>query len=358
MAQLPITIEALKELEPFGRLSEGSVRELIGLCYRERVGRGNDPFRTRGPSGQSIYLLKGELLLRFLDESTEVIVGGSEGARVPLGKRSPSFSSAKAITGVELLRVDDDVLDIMLTWDQLAAPAEGKEAAAEGRTDWRTMSGIYAAQNLTRGVFASLPPANIEGLLARFERVPVARGQVVIREGEPGDYYFVIERGRCEVTRATGGVTMALAELKAGDAFGEEALLADCARNATVTMRSDGVLLRLDKRDFTELLREPLLHRVNLSEAREKARRGAVWLDVRFRAEFQLDRIPDAINIPLNEIRSAIGALDKGREYIVYCQTGRRSSAAAFLMSQRGLRAFLLDGGLQRWAGEPAARHG
>ena len=69
------------------------------------------------------------------------------------------------------------------------------------------------------------------------------------------------------MTRKVGGVEMPLAELKAGDAFGEEALIVEGVRNATVTMKSDGVLLRLNKEDFIELLREPLLRRLSWQQA-------------------------------------------------------------------------------------------
>jgi CRP-like cAMP-binding protein len=50
------------------------------------------------------------------------------------------------------------------------------------------------------------------------------------------------------------GSSVQLAELKEGDAFGEEALVADTVRNATVVMKTDGMLLRLSKQDFNELL--------------------------------------------------------------------------------------------------------
>jgi rhodanese-related sulfurtransferase len=56
--------------------------------------------------------------------------------------------------------------------------------------------------------------------------------------------------------------------------------------------------------------------------------------------------LPGAVNVPLSEIRNAIGLLDREREYVVYCQSGRRSSAAAFLLSQRGYRASWLEDGL------------
>jgi rhodanese-related sulfurtransferase len=143
-----------------------------------------------------------------------------------------------------------------------------------------------------------------------------------------------------------GGVVMLLADLKSGDAFGEEALVSEAKRNATVTMRTDGALLRLDKKEFIDLLREPLLRKISIEDAQQKVLAGAQWIDVRYPSEFQYDQLPGAINIPLSEVRNAFGLLDKGREYIVYCQSERRSSAATFLLSQRGYRAYLLKGGL------------
>ena len=66
---------------------------------------------------------------------------------------------------------------------------------------------------------------------------------------------------------------------------------------------------------------------------------------MRFAAEHNADRMPGAINIPLNEIRNLFGSLDQRKECIVYCQSGRRSSAAAFLLSRRGYKAYRLEGG-------------
>lgn len=217
---------------------------------------------------------------------------------------------------------------------------------------WSIMSGMFGVSNLKYGAFAQLPAAHIESLLERFTRIEVRAGEVIIREGAEGDFYYVIESGKARVERMIGGVSMLLAELKGGDAFGEEALVSEVKRNATVTMRTDGALLRLDKSDFVSLLREPLLHKVSMEEAQEKVLAGAQWIDVRYPSEFQYDQLPGAINIPLSEIRNAFGLLDKDREYIVYCQSERRSSAAAFLLSQRGYRTHLLRAGLWGSTGE------
>jgi rhodanese-related sulfurtransferase len=120
-------------------------------------------------------------------------------------------------------------------------------------------------------------------------------------------------------------------------------------------MLTDGMLLRVSRDDFLRLLRDPLLQRVSRAEADAKAGAGAEWIDVRFPAEYAFDKVPNAINIPLNEIRNATRSLDPSREYILYCQSGKRSSAAAFLLSQHGYRAFVLDGGLRLGARERRA---
>ena len=52
------------------------------------------------------------------------------------------------------------------------------------------------------------------------------------------------------------------------------------------------------------------------------------------------------INIPLYLLRLKIGTLDPAKKYIMYCNTGHRSSAAAFIMNEHGLEAYVLEGGL------------
>jgi rhodanese-related sulfurtransferase len=357
MANDKVKVEALAGLEPISSLSASRRSELAELTFIERVSKTLDPFRIKGVSGQLVYLLKGELALILGNGSSEVVVGGTSEARHPVGRKTP-FASAKAITDIELIRIDDDLLDIMMTWDQLAVAEEGAKRTASTEApsigNWAILTGLFSINNLKSGAFAQLPTAHINELLKRFKRVSAKRGSEVIKEGAEGDYYYVVETGKCVVERSVGGVSMKLAELKSGDAFGEEALVANAKRNASVTMLTDGTLLRLDKNDFNELLKKPLLQWVNMERAREKVAQGGQWLDVRYPSEYQYDKLPGAINIPLAEIRNAVKILDKGREYVVYCQTGRRSSAAAFLLAQRGLKSFVLEGGVS--GGEPRRR--
>jgi rhodanese-related sulfurtransferase len=345
-----VSVELLARLQPLMSLGSEGLRELLPRCRTLAAKRDSDPFSSAKWDHQVVYLVRGQLLVSMPDGTSRVLVGGHDLAAAPLARGGKVPAKSKAITDVLLLTLEEDTLDIVLTWTQLAVPTTNAHGDSDS-TDWRMMSGMFALDNLTIGAFASLPPAHIQALLAKFVRVPAKRGETIVKQGDPGDYYYLIESGRCKVSRMVAGSAMQLAELKEGNAFGEEALVADTVRNATVVMETDGMLLRLAKQDFIELLRAPLLQKVGGEEAKRRVAAGATWIDVRFPAEYRSDGYPGAINIPLDDIRQASAALDPTSEYIVYCQTGRRSSAAAFLLSQRGFNAVLLDGGMRAYAG-------
>lgn len=351
-----LDIKILAGLEPISSFSPARLRELLDYSHIEMVPKGGDPFKVHGLTGQSVYLVGGEIELTYRDGNKVVVGARSEWAKHPLGKRQPDIVAAVALSESQLLRIDDELLDRMVTLDQvsqnaLAAPApstikpeDGSEVSASIKR--LLNSSMFSADNLKNGPLAHLPMANISALLQRIEAVAVWSGDVIIREGDEGDYYYLIDSGRAQVTRHVGGVDMPLADLKAGDVFGEEALVSGARRNATVTMKSNGVLLRLGRQDFLSLLQEPLLHKLNYEQARQAVAEGAVWLDVRHPPEYRYDKLPGAMNVPLNDIRNAIGVLDRGKRYIAYCQSGRRSSVAAFILAQAGYDVQVLDGGL------------
>jgi rhodanese-related sulfurtransferase/signal-transduction protein with cAMP-binding, CBS, and nucleotidyltransferase domain len=349
-----LDVKVLAGLEPISTFGSARLRELLDYCQVENVPEGNDPFRTHGLEGQSVYLVEGEIELAYQDGNRVVVDASSEWAKHPLGKRQPAIVAARALRDSQLLRVDDELLDRMVTLDQIArhdtqadmhATAQA-DAGAASSVRHLLLSGMFNAEQLRNGPLAHVPMTNIGALLQRFETVVVWAGDVIIREGEDGDYYYLIDSGRAEVTRHVGGVDVLLAELKAGDVFGEEALISGAKRNATITMKSNGVLLRLGRQDFMALLQEPLLHRIGYEQAVRAVAGGAVWIDVRHPSEYRYDRLPGAMNLPLNDVRNAIGVLDRGKQYIAYCQSGRRSAAAAFILAQAGYDIQVLDGGL------------
>ena len=343
-----VPVDGLARLAPLTALSRGRLAELAKAAREVRAPRGSDPLAEHAGTDHTVYLMRGEILLVFAGGGSLVVVGGSGDGLHPLNRRQTTVVRSKAITEVDLLVLDDDAMDIAVTWDEAAAAGRRTAAADEaGQGESTSAAALLSLANLRQGALAQLPSARIEELLRRFERVTMHGGEAVVREGDEGDWFYVIASGKCVVERTVGGVNVEVAELRRGDAFGEEALVSEARRNATVTMLTEGTLFRLAKADFKELLVEPLLHRLDWAEARAHVAQGAVWLDVRYPSEYQHDRLSGAINVPLSEVRNSFGVLDPRTEYIVYCGSGRRSAAAAFLFAQRGFKVYWLRGGLR-----------
>ena len=95
-------------------------------------------------------------------------------------------------------------------------------------------------------MFGPVQPSVLEEIGHRLECVSVPAGEVVVREGDPADRFFVIRTGEVEVTQ--GGAL--LRRENAGDFFGEIGLLRDVPRTATVTALSDTTLWALERSDF------------------------------------------------------------------------------------------------------------
>jgi MFS family permease len=95
-------------------------------------------------------------------------------------------------------------------------------------------------------MFVPLAPSTVDALAHQLVRVPVAAGEVVLREGEDSDRFFVIESGLVEVTQDS----VVLRQEGPGEFFGEIGLLRDVPRTATVTAVEDTVLMALDRDDF------------------------------------------------------------------------------------------------------------
>lgn len=286
-----------------------------------------------------LYLLEGEVALDQAGEMPRYIRASSDEARYPLDRSHPRSCTATAVTNVRLIALEESLLERRLSQNQLAT-YEVFEFDGDGDPQW-------VLDVITQTAFHDVPPPNINAMFARFESVPHKAGDVIVRQGELGDFYYMIREGEAEVMRMeTDGHTKVLAHIGRGAGFGEEALLTGFPRNATVTMVTDGVLMRLVKQDFDALLKSPLLLDVSLQEARHLVAAGAQLLDVRLEDEYQAGTLKGSVNLPLYSLRLEAESLEKDRKYVLFCQKDQRSTAAAFLLAQSGFDVYVLKGGL------------
>ena len=138
-----------------------------------------------------------------------------------------------------------------------------------------------------------------------------------------------------------------VAYLREGDVFGEDALLSNATRNATVRMLQGGRLMKLSKEAFNAVLKPPMVSWVLPQQAASLVQDGVKLIDVRMPEEFALRSIHGAVNIPLYRLREDMpGQLGQGGRVLVYCNTGERSAAAAFILNSMGYDVSALHGGL------------
>ncbi len=349
MTASKFTADILRRFAPLDGLKRENIAALAKKVEPRSLEAGKTLIREGDVDKRTYYLVSGTLELRGNDGSVQRLVAGSEQARSPVTPMLPRRYTVRALDSVTYISIDTDLLDVMLTWDQTGSyevnELHGDKAATDD-DDWMTTL-------LQTRAFRRIPPANIQAIFMRLQKVQHHAGDVIIKQGEEGDYFYIVTRGRCTVTRETplNKEGIKLAELGVGDTFGEEALISHSRRNATVTMATDGTLMRLAKADFATLLKEPMIEWVDHEEGRRRVAAGGKWLDVRLPSEFSAHHEPEALNIPLYFIRLKIGTLDPQTTYVVCCDTGRRSSAAAFILGERGFKSCVLKGGLNHMTG-------
>ncbi|MFT4045368.1 MAG: cyclic nucleotide-binding domain-containing protein [Solimonas sp.] len=212
------------------------------------------------------------------------------------------------------------------------------DPASDAAGDWMT-------RLLQMRAFQLVPPVKLQAMFMRLRKLAAEPSQVIVRQGDAGDYFYVIVDGKCIVTRERAGARpVRLAELEPGACFGEEALISEERRNATITALTRASLMRLAKSDFRTLLNEPLERRISLAHAQELVDTGhARWLDVRLPGEFRNHHLPGALNLPLHMLRPRLATLDPRLTWIVCCDTLRRSAVGAYVLTQKGYDAYALE---------------
>jgi rhodanese-related sulfurtransferase len=331
----------IRTLAPISRLSLTDQEAVLSQGMFLTFSAGEIVYAQGREDNYANYLLEGGVeflwngrFVRHLDAEQSAIKRALDG---PGAKRY----TVRARTWSLVLRIERSDLERKLRLADLdpgTSDLEETDIAREQPSNW--MIRMLQSQR-----FANLPPQNIQRVFERMERVDATANELIIRQGDPGGYYYVIEEGYCDVSREPtgGGREIHLSELGPGDGFGEEALVSGTLRNASVTMRSNGVLMRLDKESFVELIRNPLINKISYQDARRMIDEGAVWIDIRHRDQFAKGAFRNARNIPRAVVRVECRKLVKGRKYIVCGEDPGSSAACAFLLAERGYDVSHLD---------------
>ena len=337
-----ITPEALATFVPMNVLSDEHLKQLLEYATVVELAPGESFDANAADADYTYYLSDGVFELLEGERVIETMSAGEDDARFAINRLRSERIYGRASGPVKLLRVDISLVSTLLIWMQSLAGEGSRGLSPEDSAGW-------VPRLLGSELFARIPPANIQRIFDHLESIDTKVEEVVIKQGDPGDYYYIVRRGNCAVTREVepGATPVLLASLGPGDSFGEEALLSNARRNATITMVSDGELMRLTQDDFRSLITRPLVNTISASEAAQIIESSGSWVDVRLAEEHKHDGVTNSLNLPLEKLRGMADQLDKDKPYVVYSDSDRRAPAGAFLLSEMGYTAYVLDGGLR-----------
>lgn len=329
-----LTTEQIQRFIPFDELSAHAVSELLPHFRAYSLADKKILFKRGEEDDECHFLLEGTVDLADDQFRITQIKGDDDENFLALDASHPIHRHA-AITQspCQLFAIKRQYLELITTWSELRQAYDQEE---DTEHDW-------LESLLTSDLFNRVPPANIQKLLARFNEREVSLGEEIIREGEEGHECYVIKSGKAIVSRKVNNKQETLAALGSGDLFGEDALVSNLPRNASITMSSNGVLMVLTKEDFDTLLKTPVVEYVSenqLSALIDEGDTGTVVLDVRLPQEVAASPIHRATTIPLAQLRSRLNELSKAFVYVI---TGEgRAEAAAYILTEAGYQARVL----------------
>jgi len=321
-------LNTIKTLVPFSQMNEAELSNAIAAAELTTFPKGKIVFKRSTEDSKVYWLISGNVDLVDEEFNAKKREAGEEVTRHPIDNHSPHRLTAVSTTNTTFLVVERSVLTL-----------PGDNNPPEAAIDW--MSTL-----LSSPLFEFIPPANIQTLFGKFEQVSKRQGDIVIKEGEAGDYFYVIQSGSAKVERKNGDKTAILAMFKAGDNFGQDALVSDVPRNATITMLTNGTLMRLSAPDFQSLLMEPVIEVVTIEETHEMITQGSpktYIIDVRDPQEVELDKIPGSLNLPLPLLRKNTSKLKTDCIYVMADGGGKRAELGAYQLNEQGFTAYVLQ---------------
>ena len=334
---------AVRKLTPFNTLPGAYFETLCEEMTVQYAEQGTFLFKRGDETTDLFYLLSGDVALKSDEFVVEEISASTRSSQFALAHQIPRKIDALAKNDIHYLRIAADLIK-----QPPAGKFEGESSfmitdeTDENDGDWMT-------QLLKSPIFQHLPAANLQKILMGFQEISFNKGELIVAQDQPADYYFIIKSGQCVLTRkpAPNAKEITLAKLGINDSFGEDAIISGNPRNVSVIAITDMNLLRMEKDRFTSLIKDEVLHSISYQEMQHQEGKNTLVLDVRSPDDYQAQHIGNSINIPLFSLRMQLKSLNRKKKIIVVCQDGRESSAAAFLLIKNKFNALVLDGGIK-----------
>lgn len=324
--------------EQIGGLTAQQLEVLAPFMQVLALSPGEFLFEADSSDDASYFLRSGELLLESQRMGARhILSANSPAARNRVAHQVPRVVSASARVPSEVVKVDSSRYESLLSNNWLDFEGFSQVNSEE---DW-------VDKLLQHRLFQTLEPSTFESVINAFVPVAYDQGDTIFCEGDAGDCFYLIESGAVGVERKIGqsNQEQEIATLRAGDAFGEAALISNAPRNATIFAKQDLTLMRLTRNAFEKHLGESLVQSVSARSARTlHERHGARWLSLEADAALaQLVGEDRLTTTEVDALRSDVQMLDRGCPYIVSSRREDERAIACFVLSEKGFTAYGLS---------------
>lgn len=352
MMDLPdITIggDTLKDFYPLESFSSDELNLIVQKMQLNHMQRRETLFQEGSNDADVIYLIQGSIKLTTNSGESFVLEAGSDQARYPIANLKPRrFSARVESESASIAKIPSSVLEPFMS-THANQRIQIKDNTITDDSELKIFDSDWMMALVKIPPFKYFSHNHIEKLFNVMEEIKYKAGDTVVSQGDPGDYFYLIKKGKCMVSRNNGSKEIALAELATTDSFGEEALLTNEPRNATVRMVTNGRLMRISNENFQRFLRDKVIHWVDPGEAGSILKKGAITVDLT-QQDDQSVNLKDAVKIPPFLLRTQMKKLSRKNTYLLVCDTDEECAVASYLLSLRGLESYVLKGGASNLA--------
>src|SRR5262249_21252274 len=199
MESKPLELGLLRSFSPLDGLKSENLHSLARKTVLRELTVGRLLFKEGDTDKRTYYLVSGVVELLHDNRSVLLIRGGSPEARNAIGPSNPRRYTARVVSDrIEYVSIDSDMLAMMLTWHQTGSYEVNE---LKGVHDEGAISDDCMTTLLQTKAFHKIPPANIQAIFMRMQRADFKAGDLVIKQGDDGDFFYVIVKGQCVVTR-------------------------------------------------------------------------------------------------------------------------------------------------------------
>jgi len=337
-----LTPNIFKKYYPINNLQDEEINLILQKTSIENTDKGKIIFTQGEDDSDVIYLLSGSIRLKSDNGAEFILESESEQAFYPIANIKPrnfsayTHSESAAIARLPTKTIESFILN--LEKDELWI-----SGSIANKGDDRILDSEWMMAMKSTPLFQKLQDEYLNQLFQVMDEKTVQAGENIITQGEPGDYFYLVKEGTCKVFRHKDNKEVELATLRTTDSFGEDALIGDRPRNATVRMFTDGTLMRISKKDFEHFMFQPIVKWIDVKQALKLLKKGARLIDIRKKRD-KNEVAKNAKYIPLFMLRNQLKRLDKEHSYLIFCDDDNDGAIASYLFSKFGLDGYILRG--------------